>query len=187
MPPKKWYAYSFCIVLPGAKKKVLCAGGLHALTGARPSQATRERERRRWTRILSISLQTNLKESFKTSLEESFKESWNEKETMLVNTLLCQPCSKWNVTVSYAWKIKTIHKIKWLHTTSSLFMHSSHKIFWNKNHKAEHHLLVKPEENQKTRLDGLRLIVNALYTFEPLLLLPCIYLFYIDIYTIGHG
>ena len=55
---------------------------------------------------------------------------------------------------------------KWLHTTSSLFMHSRHKIFWNKNPKAEHHLLVKPEENQKTRLDGLRLIVNALYTFS---------------------
>ena len=47
---KEMIAYSFRIVLPGAKKKVLCAGGLHALTGARPSQATRERERPRWTR-----------------------------------------------------------------------------------------------------------------------------------------
>ena len=72
-------------------------------------------------RILSISLQTNLKESFKTSLEESFKESWNEKETMLVNTLRCQPCSKWNVTASSAWKIKTIHEKIWLRNTSLLF------------------------------------------------------------------
>ena len=41
---------------------------------------------------------------------------------------------------------------------------------------------LKPEENQKTRLVGLRLIVSALYTFEPRLLLPCICLLYLHLH-----